>query len=111
MLFKDLNRGEQDQAARAGLARFLVHRLGAVSQVPGHGRQLLALGVAEAVHEGLSKADPTYNATSVGRWVGYCNGVWSHEQKASNREWAEYPPQVRAVATQIADYVEGHAFA
>ena len=110
MLFKELGRGEQDQAARAGLARFLVHRLGAVSQVPGEGRATLAHEVAETVHEGLRAADPTYAATSVTRWVGYVRGVWAHEQKASNREWAEYPQAVRDVATQIADYVEGHAF-
>lgn len=108
--FRDLHKGRQDQAARAGLARFLIHRLGTVNQVAADGRAVLATEVATALHKGLAKADPSFKASSVSRWAGYCRGVWHHDEDVSNRHWAELPSDVQDVATGIVDYVEANAF-
>jgi hypothetical protein len=62
MSFANLSREQQDKAARARLARFLVHSSGTVA--PEH-QPLIADEVAKALHGGIQMADPSFEATRV----------------------------------------------
>jgi hypothetical protein len=95
--FVSLDRGSQDQAARAGVAlatrrleKAGVFNAGAVGEV------------AHSVPSGLW----AYPASEVGRWANYAQAVHLQGEGVSNRKWAGYSSVVRAAALEVADHVE-----
>jgi hypothetical protein len=56
-----------------------------------------------AVNTVIRELDSDFQATWPDRWVRYAEGCMANDEKASNRKWEEYPPEVRQAAKLIAD--------
>jgi hypothetical protein len=95
--FVSLDRGSQDQAARAGVA-LAVRRLEKAAEFD-------AGTVGEVAHNVLAGLW-AFPASSYGRWATYAQAVHEKGEKISNRKWYGYSSVVRAAALEVADHVE-----
>lgn len=86
-----IDRGAQDQAARAAAALLVVHRNNPASH---------------ALHQAIVEADPGFKASSPWRWVDYMRGVMRKGEIRSNREWEEYRAQIKQAAYRLANRAE-----
>ncbi len=102
--FVSLHRGEQDQAARAGLA-LVVRRLEKAGAFEGNSVNFVAGALGNVAHNVLSGLW-AFPASSGGRWSSYTKAVHEHGEGVSNRKWDGYSSQVRAAALEVADHVE-----
>ena len=106
MRFAELQVQEKEQALRAGLARFVVHRADVPEDPYERGEFLGKLG--HTLDAAVRMADPSFSNTSTVRWVGYTRAILSNGEKQSNRTWASYPGHIQAITEKIADHLEAY---
>lgn len=102
-MFQKLDRGKQDQAARAGLAL-------AARRLTRAGVQLPANEVGLVAHKVIG-GEFAFPASSARRWGAYLSAVIERGEKVSNRRWAEYDQALKSAAREVADRVTQEAAA
>ena len=106
MRFAELQVQEKEQALKAGLARFVVHRA-YVPEDPYERGQFLGK-VGHTLDAAVRMADPSFTRTSSTRWVGYTRAILANGERQSNRTWESYPEHIQAITEKIADHLEAY---
>jgi hypothetical protein len=106
MRFAELQVQEKEQALRAGLARFVVHRADVPEDPYERGEFLGRLG--HTLDAAVRMADPSFSNTSTMRWVGYSRAILHNGERQSNRAWESYPEHMQVITKKIADHLEAY---
>ena len=105
MQFSELQNEKKEQALKAGLARFLKHRIDESAETQCFGDVTDEVG--QVLYQAAHQADPAGAVfKSPKGWSGYARAILANGEKQSNRKWTEYSSDVEAVAGSIADFLE-----